>query len=41
MSVSVRMRRLGARVAIQMANVISKTEKDTMRCNGLCLDGPP
>ena len=39
MSFSVRARRLAARVAIQIANVINKTKKDTMRRNGLCLDG--
>jgi len=33
--------RLGARVVIQIANVIDQTEIDTMRHNGLCLDGPP
>ena len=40
MSFSVRVRRLAARVAIQIANVINQTEKDTMRRNGLYLDGP-
>ena len=40
MTVSVRAHRCGARVAIQIANVISQTKKDTMRRNGLCLDGP-
>lgn len=39
MSIWVRMQRLGARAAIQIANAISQTEKDTIRGNGLCLDG--
>lgn len=38
-SIWVRMHRLGARAPIQIANVISQTEKDTLRRNGLCLDG--
>ncbi|TYZ55431.1 hypothetical protein C2I33_08115 [Ralstonia solanacearum] len=41
MSIWVRMHRLDARAPIQIASVINQTEKDTMRCNGLCLDGPP
>lgn len=31
--------RLSARVVIQIAKVINQTEKDTVRRNGLCLDG--
>jgi hypothetical protein len=41
MTVSVMMHRRGARAAIKIANGISQTEKDTMRRNGLCLDGQP
>ena len=41
MSIWVRMHRFGARAVIQIANVISQTEIDTMRRNGLCLYGPP
>ncbi len=41
MTVSVRARQRGARAVIQIANVIIQTGKDTMRRNGLCLDGPP
>ncbi len=41
MSIWVRMHRVGARAVIQIANVINQTEIDTMRRNGLCLDGPP
>jgi hypothetical protein len=37
----VRMHRVGARAVIQIANVITQTEKDTVRRNGLCLDGSP
>ncbi len=33
MSFSVRLHRLGAKVAIQIAYVINQTKKDTMRCN--------
>ena len=32
---------LGARVPIQTPAVLSQTEKDTVRRNGLCLDDPP
>ena len=32
---------LGARVLIQTPAVLSQTEKDTVRRNGQCLDGPP
>ncbi|MBZ0106767.1 MAG: hypothetical protein K8H84_14220 [Sulfuricella denitrificans] len=39
MTVSVTTHRLGARAAIQIANVITQTEKDIMRRNGLCLQG--
>jgi len=35
------MHNVGARAAIQIANVISQTEIDTMRRNGLCLDALP
>ena len=41
MSFWVMLHPLGARVPIQTPAVLSQTEKDTVRRNGLCLDGPP
>jgi hypothetical protein len=41
MSFWVMLHPLGARVPIQAPAVLSQTEKDTLRRNGLYLDGPP